>query len=114
MTTDELDKLAPEQKQNRIAELQGWTEVKGKFGRTPDGSGVNYTPDYYNDLNATHEMEKMLTCEQMESYATWLCQIAVGIARGVTLELMNNESRCFALASATATQRADAFLLVMG
>ncbi len=106
MTTDELDKLTPEQKQSRIAELHGWTEIKGRFGRAPDGSGVNYTPDYLNDLNASHEMEKGLPLDG-HTYWVWIDTLD-RIIQENPIEWVGH------VASATATQRADAFLLVMG
>ncbi len=107
MTTDELAKLTPEQKQNRIAELHGWTEIKGRFGRAPGGSEVNYTPDYYNDLNATHEMEMSLTEEQRLKFRCFLVFNSDGReAKYITVEA--------ALCHATATERADAFLRIKG
>ncbi len=117
MTTEELAELTPEQKQSRIAELHGWTEIKGRFGRAPDGSGVNYIPDYYNDLNASHEMEKTMDEQQRWNHGTTIALTALTPEQAYFEhdgEPRLNGLGHFALAHATATQRADAFLLVMG
>jgi hypothetical protein len=104
--------MNPEQQRIAIAEACGWTaqEDKDRFWRAVDASGdmthelwlcernvwFAGTPDYLNDLNAMHEAEKMLTNEQWWLFVEFLTEIRGG---GVAL--------CI---SATATQRAEAFL----
>ncbi len=103
MTIEELAKLTPEQKRIRIAELQGWTEVKHSLGVIPGGSGVNYIPDYLSDLNAMHEAEKLLQTDD----TTTLGQLW-------ELYVENLSTYKWKAVCATAAQRANAFLLVVG
>lgn len=56
---------------------------------------VNDLPDYLNDLNAMHEVEKILTRGQIEIYCEHLNPENYGIWWGI---------------NATAAQRAEAFL----
>jgi hypothetical protein len=87
--------MTPEQQRIAIAEACGWTDtqiIDGKYGQTD-------VPDYLNDLNACHEMEEVLTSEQVTSYV-------------YSLESMNE--RWSTPAFATASQRAEAFLRTIG
>lgn len=63
-------------------------------------AGIGELPDYLNDLNASHEMEKTMTADQWRQYLPTLHEIC---GRCVQHQL-----------SATAKQRAEAFLTVMG
>jgi len=67
-----------------------------------DHAGV---PDYFNDLNACHEMEKVLTDLQYKQYCKMLDELGYD-DRGVWYP---NRSR-----SATAEQRCEAFLMTLG
>lgn len=68
--------LTQEQKRVRIAEYFGWKGVHvTKFGvmiGVPPSTHVPpydvLVPNYFNDLNACFEMEKVLTLEQMSQY----------------------------------------------
>ena len=63
-------------------------------------------PDYLNDLNAMHESEKVLTLAQKREYHTQLCEVQRahhGKYKDGTY-----------LISATAPQRAEAFLRTIG
>lgn len=68
--------------------------------RQGDTSGL---PDYANDLNAMHEAEKTLTVEEYSGWACLLTQVRNGSC-----------DECCRCRSATARQRAEAFLRVKG
>jgi hypothetical protein len=81
-----------------IAEACGWQFVtyKETFAKPPNGGPCQYKegiPNYYNDLNAMHEAEKVLTNEQWVAYGKELSRLKV-----------------FPMVHATARQRAEAFL----
>jgi hypothetical protein len=91
-----------------IAEACGWTDVKGTKGVHPKArfKGCGYAddwialPDYLTDLNAMHEVEKLLTEDQAEKFRAWLLKL-----NGY------NHDR---VVSCTAAQRAEAFLRTVG
>jgi|LakMenE18May11ns_1017448.scaffolds.fasta_scaffold9686294_2 hypothetical protein len=60
-------------------------------------------PDYFNDLNAMHEAERTLNPS-----------LAAGYARTLTSIAWQSEQPVFAPISATAAQRAEAFLRTIG
>ena len=69
-----------------------------------------YLPDYLGDLNACHEMEKMLTAAQLTVYRNTLAMMNGGI-------FMDDGGSFVHLGfavSATANQRADAFCDTLG
>ena len=102
-----------------IAEACGWTDVKGTKGVHPKArfKGCGYAddwialPDYLNDLNAMHEAEKVLTPKyqpakgesQWSDYLAWL---------GFCGE--NKTREVYECVTATAAQRAEAFLRTVG
>jgi hypothetical protein len=110
-----------------IAEACGWefTKVKGEFcfvSIDPEGAAyrtnfgeLEHLPDYLNDLNAMHEAEKVLTDEQFfdwskdkhtdMSYNGHLFRI---VDRATT------PARPCRYHSASAAQRAEAFLRTIG
>ena len=88
--------MTPEKQRVAIAEACGW-KVQ-----------INTLPNYLNDLNAMHEAEQVLTDEQDLQYSEALEQVVEG--RFVT----NNAEDMRRLRSATATQRAEAFLRTIG
>jgi hypothetical protein len=106
--------MTEEQMNIAIAESRGWTDmpiINGKYGQTD-------LPDYTNDLNAMHELEKSI--KEPASYAGWLeavteSEIAVG-----SLDPREIEGRViryrslFWTAHATARQRAEAYLRTIG
>jgi len=93
--------MTKEQINIAIAEACGWKYV-GNETHAPDGSfwwsKEPEFPDYCNDLNAMHEAEKILSDE---SHADYACELVKTIRR-------NGE--WFESVSATAAQRAEAFL----
>jgi hypothetical protein len=116
--------VTPEAQRIAIAEACGWKNadhpdaMKLKQGWTMpekwcmDPNGVlqfnHKRPNYLNDLNAMHDAEKVLTNEQDLEYSEALEQVVEG--RFVT----NNAEDMRRLRSATAAQRAEAFLRTIG
>lgn len=106
MTNDEI--------RIKIAEACGWTHVEKEEGgaiygypKTKpmfDSCRLFKIPDYLNDLNAMHEAEKALTDEQDLEYSESLEQVV-----GARFNSKNGEDMR-RLRSATAAQRAEAFL----
>jgi hypothetical protein len=117
--TDEAQQIA-------IAELRGW---KGPYrmgnvhlhGYAPgvevpaDAHERDVTaywdkqahiPDYLNDLNAMHEVEKLLTQEHYDAYADWLWELVDSGTIAYPNKLI--------VAMATARQKAEAFLRAIG
>lgn len=100
--------MSPEAQRIAIAEACGWElrvhtyldgSLAGRSWVAPDGVGRNL-PDYLNDLNACHEMEKVLTSNQWLMYDEHIYIIRVNELRGGM--------------HATADQRAEAFLRTIG
>ena len=83
--------MKPEAQRIAIAEACGWTDL-----------------DYTEDLNAMHDAEKMLTDEQDLEYSETLEQVVDGRF------IANNAEDMRRLRSATAAQRAEAFLRTIG
>jgi hypothetical protein len=116
--------MSPEKQRRTILEACGWTakEDKDGFWRAVDPSGnMTYTlwvskmnvwsagmPDVLEDLNAMHEAEKVLTDEQDLEYSEALEQVVKGRFATANSEDMRR------LRSATASQRAEAFLRTIG
>ena len=99
--------MTPEQQRIAIAEACGWTEIEPctccygvsrAYEPTP-GAHKKHLPNYLNDLNAMHEVEGILTNEQIEVYCSFLQKPQWGIWWGI---------------HATASQRAEAFLRTIG
>lgn len=91
--------MSPEQQRIRIAEACGWETNKRKWLAKPPSNSWQYLdtiPDYLDDLNAMHEAEKVLNNTNWWIFVEHLTNICGG---GVALGI-----------SATATQRAKAFL----
>jgi hypothetical protein len=97
--------MKPEKQRIAIAEVCGWTDVKGTKGVHPKArfKGCGYAddwialPDYCNDLNAMHEAENLgfRSAQQCRDYAEYLDDGNGGHF-------------------ATATERAEAFLRTIG
>jgi hypothetical protein len=118
--------MTQEEQRVSIAEACGWKYVEGlnvsslsHSGATScadcwvcpkrgAGYGAYEPPNYLNDLNAMHDAEKVLTNEQDLEYSEALEQVVEG--RFVT----NNAEDMRRLRSATASQRAEAFLRTIG
>ena len=99
-----MNNMTPEAQRIAIAEACGWTEISdwgagGINGKHPTEPWVEVIPDYLNDLNAMHEAEKTLNFIKAAEYARILTSIA-----------WQSEQPVFAPMTATAAQRAEAFL----
>jgi uncharacterized protein len=106
--------MTPEQQRIAIAKACGYTEDErntGKHGAKEKGwwirsrfcLGDNCLPQYLHDLNAMHEAEKTLNQNLAADYARMVTSIA-----------WQSEQPTFAPMTATAAQRAEAFLRTIG
>ena len=95
-----------------IAEACGWKkradDVWYSEERTHDVIFSEELPDYLNDLNAMHEAEKVLTEQQHKQYRYSLTTIC-GLVSGIEIDQVAHN-----YISATASQRAEAFLKTLG
>lgn len=119
------------QRHTQRKEIHSWNEGKtlpvecdviiDKNGKKqiiwPDGSsvtelGFEYPLDYTNDLNAMHKAEQIFsTLDMRELYVSQLISIVLKInTKGIPATFAG----CFALAFASAAQRAEAFLKILG
>ena len=106
--------MTPEEQRVAIAEACGWTETEawldGRrcFERADSNAGWDFDslPDYINDLNALHDAESILNADQMVSYDYHLDRVVGNGRQGLNIE--------YFLWSATAAQRAEAFLRTIG
>jgi len=98
--------MKPEQQRIKIAEACGWkVHPNDRFIVIPPNSPhsvqpLSTIPDYLNDLNATHEAEKVLTPIQQALFVSKILQILSP----------SKFPQSFRIIHATATQRAEAFL----
>jgi len=99
--------MKPEEQRIAIAEACGWTKISdwkaaGINGQHPTEPWTEVIPNYLNDLNAMHELEKTLIGKpdyHSPVYAEYCRQIYA---------ITKNPY------SATAAQRAEAFLKTIG
>lgn len=103
-----IDNMNDEEKRIKIAEAVGWTDFQGIYGippgcSKPEGCPRHFAstvPNYLEDLNSMHEAEKTINNGSWwDMYYERLAEIS---------DAEDNDSR-----SATARQRADAFLLTL-
>src|SRR6266576_4412581 len=106
-----------------IAAFDGWTGCsdsdcdyrkchhlhKGIVIGFPEPFCTSRYPDYLHDLNAVHEVEKMLTAAQKESFAQMLTPVAKLSDIGI-----HNWQSDFEAIHSTAPQRCEAFLRTIG
>lgn len=96
--------MTPEAQRIAIAQVCGFTSEA--WTKLPTGMMFADTvPDYRNDLNAIHETEKKLTLQQREFYWSYLARITEKGRMGHDAWLTT---------TATAAQRAEAFLKTIG
>ena len=100
--------MTPEQQRIAIAVACGKWHSGWPHEYMNQADRLRHIPDYLNDLNDMHEAEKVLTDEQDLEYSEALEQVVEG--RFVT----NNAEDMRRLRSATASQRAEAFLRTIG
>lgn len=103
--------MKPDSQRIAIAEACGWKHIAFKRGwiKAGDGETQCVIPDYLADLNAMHEAEKVLTYEQAEEFVE---QLYLADQKNNLAE--NPPPWRFNVASATAAQRAEAFLRTIG
>ncbi len=94
--------MSPEKQRIAIAEVCGWSKADAKRGYTLS-QFTEQVPDYLNDLNAMHEVEKSISNELWDCFYNQLARIT---------KAEQSDDRGFFCA--TARQRAEAFLRVMG
>jgi hypothetical protein len=82
----------------------GWKHIMG-------GEMQCRIPDYYNDLNAMHEAENTLTDEKKSEYVIQLSQTFNSPYKETQGDL--NRSQVFQIITATAKQKAEAFLRIL-
>jgi hypothetical protein len=102
--------VTPEAQRIAIAEACGWTNVAPRIVKNVKHQGDDITvgiwsddgwiPDYLNDLNVMHEVEKVLTYAQGGDMTLWIQRMTCA---GYGPQLF-----------ATAAQRAEAFLRTIG
>ena len=92
-----------------IAEACGWTGMNSDEAddgfRDENGVWHSVPPDYLHDLNAMHEAEKTIPLEKRDEYWWRLSEITQKNRMATT-----SWTNC----TATATQRAEAFLRTIG
>ncbi len=106
--------MTPEDQRIAIAEACGWKNVTQGSPDDPYSGWSNNCfpqpienlPDYLNDLNAAHEMEKALSEFEFVDYSFHVSKIT-NTNTGQVVAL-------FELIHATATQRSEAFLKTKG
>lgn len=123
MTTDELQKLTPEEKRILIAEACGWTKIELAYddegeltlpkGTSPDGGSWAIIPDYLNSLDAMHESEKTLTANQLYWMENHLVRMTATQSTDDDWKEGVGPTAATKPWHATAAQRADAFLLTI-
>lgn len=108
MTSEQMNELTEDQKCVKIAEACGWLNLTGEssrhpYGLMPDGLCRTRVPDYLNDLNACHEMEKSIQePRERVRYAEELCNIWTGRKDRAIPDW-------WLIHDATASQRCEAF-----
>lgn len=115
----EPKEMTPEEKRIKIAEACGWIPRHNYYWTAPGTaypliSGGNL-PDYLNSLDAIHEAEKVLAKDRYTRllYFHELLGIVCPDSDRLAAEPYGDEEYASAM-SATAAQRADAFLAVIG
>jgi len=90
-----------------------WSAEGPRWSSYKTGLSLNHAqrvslPDYLNDLNAMHEAEKGLTPEQRDTY---ICHLGTVVGHW---DIFEDIGAVDAIATATAAQRAEAFLRTIG
>lgn len=95
--------LTQEQKRIKIAEACGIKVEPCTCSKEPwrDAESKKHLPDYFNDLNACHEMEKAIPTDKRQDYFIKLIALDATTHAG------------WDCAHATATQRAESFGLAL-
>lgn len=109
--------MSPEAQQIAIAKACGWRNITAgtNYRDPPDGERIFFNtlldedpvPDYCEDLNAMHEAECILT-EERGQLKTYLYNLEMVLI--VSGRINRTSGQEFRLVTATAAQRAEAFL----
>jgi len=113
--------MTKEQINIAIAESLGWKKNMGDWYRPnancqyitrskSDGGYTIYPPNYYNDLNAMHEVWCSLT-EKQHQYFRRELQFVIAEAGDNNIP---HKGPCHSVCNATALQRAEAYLRTIG
>ena len=81
--------MTQEQKRIKLAEAAGWSHhtiddhtywwhEENNKTLPPEDDGMRSCPDYFNDLNAVHELEKVLLGDDIETWLTYDKYLAEG------------------------------------
>jgi hypothetical protein len=98
--------MTNEQINAAIADVCGWVpDCDRGICWDQNGNAIITCPDYCNDLNAMHEAEKAINISYYREYTNDLYDIACRI---------HKETGVWMPYSATARQRAEAFLRTLG
>jgi len=115
MTHEEVAKLTDEEIVIAVLKAIGferadeWKVMTNEFVDSPTwDAGFLLTPNYPQDLNACHAMEKCLTDEQWGKYTAHLLDI---VSEHIDKENARLRSVCYC--SATARRRCNAFVMTM-
>lgn len=112
--------MTPEEQRIALAEWAGWkyspsanSSIKHEATMAwyrPGNSPwhLEQLPDYLNDLNAVHELEKKLDYEMRYNYAEVLSSVVLDRSELVWWDLASHET--FDVSHATAAQRCEALL----
>lgn len=115
--------MTPEKQLTTIAEAYGWTHIENISTIRIRGHWVGYPPkspiigeketlpDYLNDLNACHEMKKVLTDEQKNSFRDYLLTITTNLTSWGDFDMGEDLQ---SMIDATPLQQAEAFLKTLG
>jgi hypothetical protein len=93
------NEMTQEQKRIKIAEACGWTSIYVDKNKASHPTGIQprtssaslgsadsrEIPDYFNDLNAMHEVEKKLPSGQWTRYCQHLAELGNGSVRFVSV-----------------------------
>lgn len=82
--------MTQEQKRIKLAQAAGWGHYHQEIWLAPavgDSSErcCGYLPDYFNDLNAVHELESKLPVGKWTRYCQYLAELSGGSRRFVSI-----------------------------
>jgi hypothetical protein len=107
--------MTQDEKRIKLAEAAGFTQEEPWLNGSkcwghknhPKHIGFEEIPDYFNDLNAVHELEETLTDKQWPEYREELRTVVLGGIRLIS-------QWCKADIHATAAERCEALGLTLG
>ena len=112
--------MSPEAQRIAIAGACGWREINrnsfpggGWSARTPGDMGWGMVSDYLSDLNAMHEAESSMDMPFNSEYSHFLANVCVR-CRGISEDNLEVGDGYEIALTATAAQRAEAFLKTIG